>query len=180
MNPSLRQEFDQLERKTQQLFAELDQIEETKLNLAPHPDAWSVLQVLDHLEKIESGTHAYITKKLSHNPKLKKSNLLTHIKSFLLHLALKIPGAKYKAPQRLLPKPAEETYSEIKTRWKGTREKMETAFEPMSEELLHAEFFKNGNVGYIKILQQMSFINLHFDKHRTQIDRTLKAVLESS
>jgi len=177
MNPSLQQEFDLLEKKKHQLLAELDQVDETKLQLAPNPEAWSILQIISHLEKIDAGTHAYIEKKLSHNPVLKKSNLLTHIKSFALHLALKIPSVKYKAPKKLIAKPTEESYSELKTKWTETRVKLEEMFEPMSEELIHAEFFKNINVGRIKILQQMSFLNLHFDRHRKQIDRTLKEVL---
>lgn len=177
MDPLLQKEFDLLEGKKQELLAKLDQLEEATLQLAPNPDAWSVLQIISHLEKIDAGTHAYIEKKLSHNPVLKKSGIFTQIKSFALHLALKIPRAKYKAPKKLIAKPTEESYSELKSKWKETRSKMEEIFEPMSEELLHAEFFNNINVGHIKILQQMSFLNLHFDRHRKQIDRTLKQVL---
>ena len=176
MNPSLQKEFHSLEDKKNELLAKLDKHANPVLSQRPDESSWCVLQVLDHLEKIELATISYLEKKLSHDAPLKKSGFMTNLKSFALHNALRIPFAKYRAPKRLMGGDEPRNYDEIKESWAGTRQKLEAILEPMSEELIHAEFFNNPNVGRIKILQQMSFLNLHFDRHRKQVDKIISRV----
>jgi len=154
----------------------LDTLSNPVLSQRPDESSWCVLQVLDHLEKIELATFSYLEKKLSHDAPLKKSGFMTNVKSFALHNALRIPFAKYRAPKRLMGGEEPRSYDEIKESWTTTRKKLEMILEPMSEELIHAEFFNNPNVGRIKIIQQMSFLNLHFDRHRKQVDKIISRV----
>lgn len=176
MNPSLQKEFNSFEQKKTELLDKLDAHSNSTLSQRPDESSWCVLQVLDHLEKIELATINYLEKKLSHNAPLKKSGFMTSLKSFALHNALKIPFAKYRAPKRLMGGDEPRNYEEIKESWLATRLKLAEMLEPMSEELIHAEFFNNPNVGRIKIIQQMSFLNLHFDRHRKQVDKIISQV----
>ena len=125
MNPSLQKEFNSFENKKAELLDKLDTYSNPVLAQRPDESSWCVLQVLDHLEKIELATISYLEKKLSHDAPLKKSSPLTSLKSFALHTALRIPFAKYRAPKRLLGGKEPRNYAEIKESWAGTRRKLE-------------------------------------------------------
>ncbi|MEL6250798.1 MAG: DinB family protein [Bacteroidota bacterium] len=176
MNPSLQKKFISFEQKKADLLSSLDKYPNPVLSQRPDESSWCVLQVLDHLEKIELAAITYLEKKLSHDAPLKKSGIMTNVKSFALHTALRIPFAKYRAPKRLMGGKEPRSYEEIKESWGSTRQRFQELLEPMSEELVHAEFFNNPNVGRIKILHQMSFLNLHFDRHRKQVDKIISQV----
>ncbi|MEM8886495.1 MAG: DinB family protein [Bacteroidota bacterium] len=176
MNASLQKEFTSFEQKKSKLLSKLDSFSNPVLSQRPDESSWCVLQVLEHLEKIELAAITYLEKKLSHDAPLKKSGFMTNVKSFALHTALRIPFARYRAPKRLMGGNEPRNYEEIKESWSATRQRFQKILEPMSEELVHAEFFNNPNVGRIKIIQQMSFLNLHFDRHRKQVDKIISRV----
>ncbi len=55
--------FNQLEQTKDSLMTRLDEIDSVLLQKKPSDENWSIVQIISHLEKIESGTLKYIEKK---------------------------------------------------------------------------------------------------------------------
>ena len=78
--------FAQLENQRILLMAELSIYDDATLNKKPAPEAWSTVQVMQHLITAEVASLAYIKKKLSYTNKIPKAGLM----SFFRRISLSI------------------------------------------------------------------------------------------
>jgi len=89
-----------LDQKLTNLLRDLKNYSDAKLNEQPSSNEWSVLQIMQHLMKAESGSVMYVKKKLSFEPELAEAGVLSSFRSVFLNIALSSP-IKIKAPAKI-------------------------------------------------------------------------------
>ncbi len=84
MNPRIEAKLSLLESTRLSLLERLKKVDEQKLNTPPAPGKWSVAQIIYHLNKAESNSVIYVSKKMLDVKNLKR---LRNIKYLLLNIS---------------------------------------------------------------------------------------------
>lgn len=171
MNREVENIFIQLEQTKYSLMTRLNEIDSVLLQKKPNDENWSIVQIISHLEKIESGTLIYIEKKIGADSSIKGSGLAVRIKGLILRLSQRLPF-KYKTNRGLEEDSNSVSYQDVKAKWTENRRKMKVILYRLSEEQLNTPAYKNYAVGYISILEQMKFLLVHLQRQIKQIDKT--------
>lgn len=167
--------FDSLENMRNELEKRLELCEVDWLAIPESESKWSVNQVLTHLSDAEYGTLRYIKKKMQGMDSLGKSDLLSRIRSKLLHWLLRSPY-RYSMPKQL-PQPSNElTLDELKARFNKNRIEFQKLLQTFPEESLDILIFKHPFAGRLSLHQTILFMEDHYLHHLKQIDRVLKSV----
>ncbi len=156
------------------LLLELASIDHDCLNRIPVGGGWSAMQTLHHLILVEENSMAYINKKLSFNPTLKKAGFGAWFRSLLLGLTLR-SAIKFKAPKSAGSEriPEISNLKEAAVRWQAIRAEWRIFFEKMPLELTDKTAYKHPRAGRLNWLQMIDFLHLHFERHRSQIRRAV-------
>jgi hypothetical protein len=174
LNTRLESKIALLESTRNALLKELRAITPLKLNQSPAPGKWSAAQVIYHLNKAESQSIIYVSKKMNAGKSLEKSGLYEWIKMFLVKVVLWSP-IKYKAPVNVLGDvPENVNFADVTAQWNETREKLKTLVLSMPEYILGKKVFKQPAAGMLNIYQMLDFMQAHFNRHRKQIKRTVQ------
>jgi len=173
MDPKLQRQITQLESSKNLLLEKLEKIAPSRLVQKPDDKSWSIIQVVSHMIKVEQGSMNYMKKKLSYNPPLKKTGTLTAVKIGLTNLVMKLPF-RFKTTDFLEEPTNSISFEQVKSQWAETRTQMRGFLEGLSQEQLSAALHKNLLAGRVNVYQQLSFIQVHFDRHVRQIDRIIQ------
>lgn len=166
--------LEQLNRNTDNLLLKLDNYEQAVLDTPVSPGVWSVMQVLSHVRLSEKLSLAYIKKKLSFQPVLKKAGLKSKIRFWLLKFYVG-SRLKFKAPRGVSSEalPVSCSLSEIRSVWGNERKALSDFIHELDDSLLDKELYKHPVVGKLTPGQMLHFFNLHFQRHEQQINRRL-------
>ncbi|HWY98351.1 MAG TPA: DinB family protein [Bacteroidia bacterium] len=176
MNEEIENKFKKLENSRKQLIEDLKKFDNRKLVTSPAPGKWSVSQVFYHLDKAESQSVIYVSKKMLDVNNLKKTGFKEAYRTFFLWLGLASP-VKFKAPIEALGEMPEKVYyTGITRQWDATRTKLEQLLELLPEDILRKNVFKQPIIGRINIYQMLDFMQWHFDRHRKQVYRTINQI----
>lgn len=177
MDRQTQRALSKADAKLDSLLAELEVLPEEVLKKTPAPGAWSVLDVMHHLQLAEYYSQAYVEKKLSFDPELKPTNLGSWFRSQLLNTYSRWP-MKWKAPKGVDEHsfPQDSSLEEVAQKWKTQRAKLKSYLEELPEDLYKRQVYKHPFAGRLSLAGMVSFFNSHFDRHHRQIRRTLKAV----
>ena len=169
--------FDGADANLAKLITELSQQDPATLAKKPAPNAWSVLEVMEHLRLAESFAMAYIKKKLSFNPTLPASNWQSRLRSFLLDLTLRLP-IKRKAPKGVNVDniKLDKDFATLAKEWQDQRTELRAFLMELPSELYSKQVYKHPFGGRMSLAGMLSFYNTHFDRHSKQIQRTLAKV----
>jgi len=173
MDDKLQRQLNQLERNKDKLLEKLENIDNATLSQQPDNKSWSIVQVVSHLIKIEQGTMQYMKKKLSYNPPLVKTGPITALKVWLTNISMKLP-VKYKTADFLQEATNDVSLEQARSQWSETRQQMREFFEGLSKEQLTAALHKNLAAGRVSVYQQLSFIQVHLERHAKQINKIIK------
>lgn len=163
-----------LDNELSELLKVLKDYSERTLNKKPAENKWSVLQVMNHLILVEGYGKAYVEKKLSFNPELKKAGLGGAWRKLLMNTAVKIP-IKLNAPQPVSGEnlPEESSFWETAKKWKQQREELRLFLENLPVEHFNKELYKHPFAGKMSLYGLMDFNVAHFKRHRKQINKIL-------
>lgn len=177
MNTKTTQRLKKLNASLDSLFQDLSGYTNEQLNTQPEPGKWSALQVMHHLLIAEGYAQGYVRKKLSFNPKLKNAGLGDKWRLFLLWLYLSAPF-KFKAPPAVAEEnlPSNSSLATTKAQWQKQRLELAAQLESYSPEIFNKSLYKHPFSGRMTLDGMLIFYQTHFDRHRKQIERTLKAV----
>lgn len=166
-----------LNQKLTLLLRDLKTYSDAKLNEQPSASEWSVLQIMQHLMKAESGAVSYVEKKLSYEPALADANVMSSFRSMFLNMALKSP-IKIKAPDQISGEVllTNLTFWEVAKQWKVQRDELETYLESLPADYFTKDLYKHPLSGKMTLSSMLSFFNKHVDRHSRQIKRTLKKI----
>ncbi|NVO85899.1 DinB family protein [Hymenobacter terrestris] len=172
MNHRLHLRLERLERATNHLLATVEEMGK-QATVAPGPEQWSAVQVVQHLLVAETGVGQYIEKKLREADKLRPTGLAGFLKSRLLRLALRLPGLRFKVPRYLAElTPAEvPALPELRTQWETTRRQLERLLNEYPSKLLSRAIFKHPRSGMLTIHQTLDFMLDHVLHHQKQVER---------
>lgn len=167
--------FDKMENERLELLQGLDSYSEELLGKKPSPDRWSVTEVVLHLSKAEEGALKYMKIKLEHGGH-KKATFGSWLKQKLLNFAIALP-IKYKAPNVIkLDETGTITFSEAVANWEDIRKALRKEYETIEEGIIDHELFKHPAAGKLSILQSVKFMRGHVQRHKGQIEKTIKQV----
>ena len=177
MHNSLQPLFDKLDADLIDLLEDLKDQPDHVLNEKVSPDKWSIHQTMYHLILAEELSLKYVQKKLSFNPTLKDTGIGTFFRRSALSLYFLYPF-KVKAPDAISKEnlPNDLRFWEVVKKWKDVRKETKEFIADLPEEMLKKELYKHPAIGKISLKDMLKFFDLHFARHRKQINRTMSAV----
>jgi hypothetical protein len=175
LSPKIEQRLNILDKKLNLLLEELKVYSDDQLNRKPGKDKWSVIQNMHHLLLVEQASQRYLEKKLSFDPKLKNTNLLTSIRMFTLWAFLKAP-LKWDAPKAVGQENLPEfvRFWDQTKKWKEQRSSLRTYLSTLPKETFRKEVYKHPRAGRLSIAGMLDSIDWHFDRHLRQIRNIIK------
>ncbi len=177
MKRKLEKRFKQLDVRLLQLLEDLKGYNDEQLNRPPRPGKWSPVQVMQHLMLSEHYGHAYLKKKLSFNPTLRKAGLMAGLRASAVHAYLKLPFS-FKAPKVVSTEQLESNvpFWELAKRWKDQRSDLKTYLLSLPDDTLRREIYKHPMGGRLSAAGMLGFFAQHFDRHEKQIKKALRKV----
>ena len=175
MNQKIQPMWDTLEQNRLDLFRFLEKQDPSVFNRKPAPDKWSVNQNILHLIEAETASLAYMKKKLSFGTDLPKAGFKSTLRHLALRLAFALP-LKFKAPPNLAKMPDDLNFEELNQRWSTVRAEYYDFLKNMPDKLITSELWRHQIAGKMSLVQMIDFFEDHQNRHREQIERTLKLV----
>ena len=121
MKQEIKEKIAILKNDTQRIFNSIEELSEEQLKDQSY--GWSIIQVLEHLNKSETLSLVYMQKKMQAGDKMKNASSIHSFKMWLTNQALKTK-LKWGAPS-YIRNPDNESLASIKTKWTQTRDKIE-------------------------------------------------------
>jgi len=175
MTTSTKKYLRQLQLELDVLENTLQAYDEEALNRPPAGGGWSAIQCMHHLILSETGSLAYIKKKLSFSPTLPNKNLGSAFRTQLLVAYLKSP-IKRKAPGYIsgdaLPKHA--SLADTMQQWRKVRQELTDYLAQLDPDLFKKQVYKHPFSGRISIDNMLAFFLVHFQRHGKQALRTVR------
>ena len=144
-------------------------LSEEHFHKPPTAGAWSAQQVILHLIIASEGILSIMTKKVSEEGKLKKSDASMLLRAAFLTLMLRLP-LKFKAPALVANVPNDLTFQELKDRWDKNKEGYRKLISNFPAHLEDKLIFKHPAVGWFNLEQSISFLGEHILYHKKQIE----------
>lgn len=177
MHSSLSPIYDRLQKSMVVLLEEIKDQPDSVLNESPERGGWSVLQVIYHIVLVEEASLAYVKKKLSFGEEIPKAGFKQAMRARYLKTFIRTP-IKVKAPDLVSESqmPEDIRFWEVLKKWKENRAELQEFLDQMPDKLLKTELYKHGLVGKLTPKNMLVFFELHFNRHRKQINKVLKEV----
>lgn len=175
MKNSYQKQFQKLEAKKDQLFEQLRLLDVTVQNKKRSEAEWSPLEVVQHLILVEQASLAYTKKKSSFPDKLLNAGAFGFVRIFLMYVLLYLP-IKVKAPKEINESKFRKgaLLEELMEEWSASRNALEAFLEEYPAEYYNKLSYKHPFAGRLTVDGMLTFVELHFDRHLGQINRSLK------
>lgn len=174
LNQLIHTKFSKLEDSRIALIERLKSLALSELEAQPLPGKWSVSQIVYHLNKAESLSVLYVSKKRLDIHNLKRTGFKEQAKLLGLKLLFVLPF-NLKAPVNVLGDvPEKVAYNESIFQWDETRKKMKELIDSLPEDMLYKNVFKQPAIGRINLFQMLDFMQAHFNRHQKQVERIVK------
>ena len=149
-----------------------DELSSEQLTYRPAPDAWSVLDVVEHLVKVEEAI-AYHAKPRS--PRTRLETMQTRAKLGLMRLLFAV-GYRIKVPiQGILPLGG-ATLTDLASRWESAQALLAERLEQLGPDDLSRPIMRHPIIGRLTPPETIWFIYWHEGHHGRQIARIRRAV----
>lgn len=180
MLPSLHKRFTVLENTRAQLLKELKRLHESQLAFKSAPEAWSILEVVEHLILVERASLSYLHKKRGDLASLKKLGRVDSAwRCFLLACALRSP-LKFKAPAKSVLPNSGQSLHELQTEWEELRLQWRTTLESLTPDMMRLPLSGHPVAGRFTAAQGLFWMAEHMRHHLKQIARIQKTSRHSS
>ncbi|WKA56443.1 DinB family protein [Planococcus shixiaomingii] len=136
------------------------------LNRKPSEDAWSPIQILDHLQLMETAIAKSVSKQLVNEGSEKASK-----KPIGLSVSRMV---KVKAPNYVVPTEEFVSLEEMKQRLATSRSFLYGVYDSTIEEVLEQKSMPHPIFGKVPLNQWFPFVGLHEKRHLKQLEKTLK------
>jgi len=166
MISNIENQLNKLDYELQEVVRHLNEHAEN-VHLSPE-GKWSPAQILYHLYTSEYGTVNYLKKKMS-SEDVPSSGLRGYFASFLLKRALRNQKKKYKAPKVLGEMPEEPEFEKLQSDFLKLRTELRSVLGKFDKRMAKKAYFKHPVAGRMNIYQTLSFLEAHFDRHKSQI-----------
>ncbi|MDB5281845.1 MAG: hypothetical protein JWO06_920 [Bacteroidota bacterium] len=164
-----------IEASRKNLLNNLKKYPDDILNKKPSPQAWSVVQVIEHLMASEELSLKYLQKKTQDTSKSKNAGLTGKWRLFITKAMFSVP-VKFKSPALLNPPADFVSLNDLETKWEQIRHDLFQLLSKLPAKDLQKDIWKHAVAGKMNVFQMVEFFNFHFKRHRKQITRTIAQV----
>lgn len=164
-----------LEKQTDELLQELQELPQVKLNQPEGDGKWSIIQVLNHLIDSESSSLGYMQKKILGKDSLLKVGFSGSVKMYIFKLS-QLSSRRYKAPVFVAQPANNASLDQVIDQWKNGRKRLLQFLDQYPEELLPKGIMKHPFAGRITLAQTLDFFRYHMIHHQIQIGRIKKTI----
>lgn len=167
--------LEDLDNQLESILKRFDEVELDVLHTRLDEDSWSVIEVLQHLNKTERSSLGYIKYKIEQGHKFNRVGLSHKMKTKFMIKFFNSP-IKVKAPNVPGLDPIRESldYQKIKSEWLEVREELKKFLAELDEDYFSYAIFKHPLSGRISIRQTLAFYEVHIDRHLRQIENILQ------
>ena len=173
MTRELERRFERLERQKAALLSGISIWSTARLRFQPDPASWSVLDVLQHLVKVEEAFLRAVGANLPHGRALTlkdRVGALAVLGVMRSPIRVKVPArAATVAPE------ATEDLPLLTVHWDQAREKLGQLLNVLSPEQFCRGLFRHPVSGWMSVPQGLAFLSAHLRHHEYQVDRLEKA-----
>lgn len=168
MESQIQARYDALEREKSAFIAELERYSSPQLAFRPAPNAWSMLEVAQHLiisEKgiVGSGSSARL------GPITWRSKLGLGAITALFRAGVRVPTVPAAVPKE------ERSLEAVRADWTHVRDGLRRVLEPLESATLEHPAFIHPVAGTISLAQGLEFMVTHIAHHRPQLERIRRA-----
>ena len=172
MHTSFQKLFDALESQRTSMLDSLQHLTTDQLNRSPAPGKWSVSEILSHLIAAERLSVLYLQKKIQGIEQAPDTGLWEEIKINLLKVSQRLPGIKFKAPQRVVESTANyHDLSTIAREWDQIRSELRTLLQKIPDQHLNRKIYRHVRAGYLNTKHALIFFREHIIHHTPQIKK---------
>lgn len=169
VSPELKRRFAKLEGQKRAVVAEVGALSAAQLNFRPGSGVWSVLDVVDHLIKVETGWLGAVRTEL---PDGKPVTLRDRVGAMVVNGVMRSP-IRVRVPagaEMVLPAPAVDR-EEAGARWDGVREEMVGLLSSLTPSQLRCGVFRHPVSGWMTVAGSLDFLSAHLRHHEYQLGR---------
>jgi uncharacterized damage-inducible protein DinB len=168
MESEIQSRFEALEREKTGFIAELERYSSLQLAFRPAPNAWSMLEVAQHLIISErgivgSGRSAQL------GPITWRSKLAFGAITALFRAGVRVPTVPAAVPKE------KRSLEAVRADWTDARDRLRLLLEPLESAALERPAFVHPVAGTISLAQGMEFMVTHITHHRPQLERVHRA-----
>lgn len=174
MMPALQKPFAALEHFRTDLLNTVNGLPASQLSFKPAPEAWSVLEVIEHLILVEKATLSYLQQKVSAAATLAPLGWESQWRCFLLICAMRSP-LKFKTPTPLVLPASGRSLRELQNEWQALRQQWRATLSALTPAMLRLPLIRHPAAGRLTAAQGLRFIKAHFQHHLKQMARIQQA-----
>ncbi len=164
-----------LQTERDRLIELLRRFDKEQLNRSPEIGVWSPMEVLHHIIISEEGSLKYVKKKLSFNPVLPRTSLISTLRYQVLIGAIHSPF-HFKAPSEVVPQSKEYDLESLENHWQKVAGELHNYLVDIEPRLLDYQVYKHPLAGRLSIVQMVGFLKHHLLRHKKQIVSRLPSV----
>lgn len=168
MNDALPAIFDELEAERTSFLARLSDLDDAQLGFRPRADAWSALEVAEHVLLAEQISIETILR-LAGRPS-KKRTWFQRLGYAGVWLVLKL-GIRVSSPARITLPTGRMTLREIRTEWEAHRRKLGGYLRDLEPGAGDVAGFAHPIAGPLTLREGLLFLSRHLAHHRAQLER---------
>ena len=161
--------FDHLEKQKSQTLALLADWSPARLAYRPTADAWSAIQVIDHIVRAESAMVAAARRGLQKPHRIGVRDRLGYLFVYSLFRSarrVKVPGSV----AQVLPD-ANVDFASVRLRWNDAREDLARLLSQVTPDQLRAGVFRHPVIGWMSVPRILGFFAVHIHHHAFQLAR---------
>lgn len=175
MQPALSTLIDRIESQRTHILNAFRSMSSEQLNQSPAPGKWSAAEILSHIITAERMSVIYMQKKLLGIEQAATSGLWEEIKIFVLKVSQRLPGLRFRAPQRVVENTIPlRDHAAISGEWEKVRKDLRKLVEQLPENASRRMIYKHPVAGYLNIRHALIFFHEHIYHHAPQLKRLLK------
>lgn len=171
MLSEIREIFQGLEEKHQNLLQQLDSMSADTIGFKAGKDKWSILEAIEHLVVVEENLLEQLTDADSAanlNPQDQSA------KNFQVVIKVMERDIPVDVPDESMEPRGESPLVELLTRWQDVRRKIRAHIEGLLSEDVGKLVYRHPFAGPLNLAEALRFVDVHFDNHARHLE-TIKA-----
>lgn len=152
----------------EEILKAVEELPDDLLNTKPAADEWSPMQILDHLQLMETVIATNISKQLAKEKSEKVAK-----KPIQLSVSRMV---KVEAPVYVIPTNEFTPLEEMKKKLAESRLLLDAVYDGTTPDILEQKSMPHPVFGKVPLVQWFPFVGLHEKRHLKQLEKTLKKI----
>ncbi len=173
MTGAILRRFETLERQKRSILSGVMRLSAAQLHFRPAPAVWSVLDVLDHLIKVEKAFLEAVQEQLPNGAPL---TFRDRVRAWLLTAVMLMPiRVKVPASASIVWPQGTPDLPEAAASWNDVRRRMANLLGSLPPEQRYRGLFRHPVSGWMTMADALEFLTAHVRHHEYQLNRLKSA-----